>query len=297
MTDILLPDELRSQFVMSACRKRKEYRESLDIEFAARGKLKSKFEDEAKFGATPEDRHKARQKLKGFQNQWQDINGVTDTQFYKKLAKEIGIDSYARYFGNLGMLETWKRLCHYKGVLPPPESIERTVRSANLPKSSPHIALKKSTQVEEYRPDSDKAQINVVTDITSKSILLLPILPINSLNFLPAISGLFFVMASAIESKVIYVGKTQNLKNSWQGVYTRHKSPIASHRRREMTVLASLGSDLYIRWIPLPASNEPSLWQAHAIKVLQPFFMGREIEDETTLHWEVPVARHWQRNN
>ena len=183
---------------------------------------------------------------------------------------------------------------HYEGEFPPPESIKRTVRKANLPNESPHIALKKATVMEEYLGNSDKAQINMVTDITPPSILQLPILPISSLQMLPAARSLFFVMASKTEPKVIYVGKSQNLKVSWEPVYTRHRSPIAGYRKREMTTLTNLGLDLYIRWILLPATNEPSVWQketdhnkiawwqAHAKKVLSPFFLGREIEDETT---------------
>lgn len=64
-----------------------------------------------------------------------------------------------------------------------------------------------------------------------------------------------------------------------------------------MTTLTNLGIDLYIRWLLLPPTNETSmwqedtdnsqlfLWQAHANKVLSPFFLGREIEGETTIDW------------
>ncbi|MEG4320517.1 MULTISPECIES: hypothetical protein [unclassified Microcoleus] len=71
--------------------------------------------------------------------------------------------------------------------------------------------------------------------------------------------------------------------------------------------MTNLGLDLYIRWILLPGGNEPSvwqedidssqlsLWQAHANKVLSPFFLGREIGDEITLDWDLPMPRHWQQ--
>ena len=214
--------------------------------------------------------------------------------FYKKLAQKLGIDSYAKCFGHLTITETSKRLVHYEGEFPPPESIERTERKTQLPNESPHIALKKAIVMKEFLGNSDKAQINMVTDITPPSILQLPILPISSLQMLPAARSLFFVMASKTEPKVIYVGKSQNLKVSWEPVYTRHRSPIAGYRKREMTTLTNLGLDLYIRWILLPGGNEPSVWQedtdssqlslcqAHANKALSPFFLGREIEGETT---------------
>jgi hypothetical protein len=72
-----------------------------------------------------------------------------------------------------------------------------------------------------------------------------------------------------------------------------------------MTTLNNLGLDLYIRWLLLPATNETSMWQedtdnsqlslcqAHANKVLSPFFLGKEIEGETTIDWGgLPVSRN-----
>jgi len=229
-------------------------------------------------------------------------------QFYKKLAQKFGIDSYAKCFGHLNVTETWERLVRYEGELPPPESIERTTIT-RLPKHlSVNVGVSSAIPMQEYRPNYAKAQINVVTDITPESILQLPILPLSSPQFLPAERGLFFVMASKTEPKVIYVGKSKNLKASWEPVYKNisiSRCPIAGHRRREMTTLTNLELDLYIRWILLPATNESSMWQedtdntqlslcqAHANKVLSPFFLGREIEDETTLDWGgLPASRN-----
>ncbi|MEG4320518.1 MULTISPECIES: hypothetical protein [unclassified Microcoleus] len=201
MTDLPLSSDLRSQIVTSALEEREEY-------CSARKSL-------------------------GFNSGFVFGNlGAGSFEFYKQLAKKLNIDSYAKCFGNVTMTETWKRLVHYEGEFPPPESIERTERKAKLPNESPHIALKKATVMEEYLGNSDKAQINMVTDITPQSILQLPILPLSSLHFLPPSRGLFFVMVSKTEPKVIYVGKSQNLKVSWEPVYTRSRCPIAGHRKR-----------------------------------------------------------------
>jgi hypothetical protein len=232
---------------------------------------------------------------------------IPNGTFYRKLAKKIGIDSYAKYFGCLTMTETWERLVHYEGELPPPTDLERTVPQPSPKQISPQVGIKKPTPMKEYHPNSAKAQINMATDITPESILQLPMLPLSSPQLLPDSRGLFFVMASEFKSQVIYAGKSQNLKVSWKPVYSRHKSPIAAHRRREATLLANLGFDVYIRWIPLIAAKESSAWQkdtdglilslwlAHANKVLSPFFLGREIGDETTLDWDLLLPRHWQK--
>lgn len=276
MTDKPLSSELRSQIVTLAVQERKELLTRLEIEYQA------KVRAECEAGS-----HK-RVKLPFH---------ISNGRFYRGLAKELGIDIYAKCFGNLNMTETWEHLVHYESELPPPESIERTVRKANLPNESPYIAIKKATVIKEFLGFTDGAQIKVATDITPQSILQLPILPVYSLNLLPAERGLFFVMASKTEPKVIYVGKSQNLKASWEIVYGGSKCPIAGHRLREMTTLTNLGLDLYIRWLLLPATNETSVWQedtdnsqlslyqTHANKVLSPFFLGREIEGETTIDW------------
>jgi len=279
MTDKPLSPELRSQIVTLAVQKRKEYYSTLpDTQNFRPG-----FSDGSVCGEVL-------------------VPKVLD--FYKQLAQELGRDSYAKCFGNLSMTETWKRLVYYEGEFPLSELIERTVKKANLPNESPHVARKEATVMKEFLGHTDGAQIKMVTDITPQSILQLPILPLSSLNILPAERGLFFVMASKTESKVIYVGKSQNLKVSWETVYRSSKCPIAGHRLREMTTLTNLGLDLYIRWLLLPATNESSIWQedtdnsqlslyqAHANKVLSPFFLGREIEDETTLDWGgLPVSK------
>jgi len=282
MTDLSLSSDLRSQFVMSALRKRKEYLAKLEAEYKA--------ELEAALEAGRNDRVRLPFK-------------ISNGEFYRQLAKELNIDTYAKCFGNLTMTETWERLVHYEGELPPPDTIEKTVSQLST-NSKLFSSFKKTIPMEEYLGNTDKAQINVVTDITPESILQLPILPLSSPQLLPVLRGLFFVMANKTEPKVIYVGKSQNLKASWEPVYTRSRCPIAGYRRREVTTLTNLGLDLYIRWILLPATNEPSvwqkdtdnntllLWQAHANKVLSPFFLGREIEDETTLDWDLPPARH-----
>lgn len=146
-------------------------------------------------------------------------------------------------------------------------------------------------------------QIDVMTDITPEIILQLPILPIEQVNFLPNKTGLYFVCASKTEPKVIYVGRSSNLHQTWQfPIHKVSKKPLVGkkttnskvryYRRMEMDTLLDLGVDVFIRWILLPPTNELSLWQAHANKVLSPFFLGREIEGETTIDWGgLPVSR------
>lgn len=227
--------------------------------------------------------------------------------FYKKLAIRLGIESYVKCFGVATITETWRRLCLYEGELPPPDSIEKTVRKA-APK---HLRLRddprKTIPMKEYSFDVAKAQINTVTDIAPESILELPILPLSYAQKLPKVRALFFVMASETEPKVIYVGKTQDLKASWKPIYVnrlRFRS-INAYRRREVSILKSLGIDIFIRWIPLPEEKKSSVWQAdvddstfslwldHANRVLQPFFLGKEIEGETTLAWDSVYLNHW----
>ena len=142
----------------------------------------------------------------------------------------------------------------------------------------------------------------MISDITPEIILQLPILPIEQVNFLPNKAGLYFVCASETEPKVIYVGRSSNLHQAWQ--FPTHKvskkplvgsktnSKFRYYRQMEMDTLTNLGLDVFIRWMLLSPTNEASLWQAHANKVLSPFFLGREIEGETTLDWGgLPLAR------
>ena len=137
------------------------------------------------------------------------------------------------------------------------------------------------------------AGINEVTDITPKSVLQLPIVPIAQGNFLPDKAGLYFLCSGMTEGKVIYVGKALRLRERWG--YKRHRSTLTSEAEKirskavqaERKFLRVLELDLYIRWLVLDVDNEAlSIWQDYAIKVLNPFFLTKETEGDTVLFCE-----------
>jgi len=142
-------------------------------------------------------------------------------------------------------------------------------------------------------------QIDVMTDITPEIILQLPILPIDQVNFLPEQAGLYFVCASETEPKVIYVGRSSNLYQTWQFPADRvSKKPIVGrkttipevsyYRRMEMNTLTNLGLDVFIRWLVLDDTTEKmlSVWQMYANQRIEPFFLAEEVGNERTLCWD-----------
>jgi len=142
-------------------------------------------------------------------------------------------------------------------------------------------------------------QISVMTDITPEIVLQLPILPIEQVNFLPNKTGLYFVCASETEPKVIYVGRSSNLHQTWQfPIHKVSKKPLVGkkttnsqvryYRRMEMDTLLDLGVDVFIRWLVLDGMTEKmlSVWQMYANQQLEPFFLAEELGNETTLCWD-----------
>ena len=142
-------------------------------------------------------------------------------------------------------------------------------------------------------------QIDVMTDITPEIVLQLPMLPIEQVNFLPNKAGLYFVCASETEPKVIYVGRSSNLYQTWQfPIHKVSKKPLVGrkttnskvryYRRMEMDTLTNLGLDVLIRWLVLDGMTEKmlSVWQMYANQRLEPFFLAEEFGNETTLCWD-----------
>lgn len=127
----------------------------------------------------------------------------------------------------------------YKGEFPPPP------QPPNSSKEYPHSIGKTITHI----LDSNFS-VNVMTDITPEIILQLPILPINQGNFLPNKVGLYFVCASTTEAQVIYLGKTQQLRERWK--HKTHRTNCQSESEKiksaaiqdELIFLEKLGLNL-----------------------------------------------------
>ena len=104
---------------------------------------------------------------------------------------------------------------------------------------------------------------------------------------------MYFLCAGATEGKVICVGKALRLHNRWGHKKHRTRRNAEAEKTKsgvvqgELKFLEQLGLDLYIRWLVLDAGDEVlATWHDYAIKVLNPFFLTKEVYKDTVLFLE-----------
>lgn len=110
-------------------------------------------------------------------------------------------------------------------------------------------------------------------NINMDGVLTLPSLPSQHKEFLPEVSGLYFVIAYTPEPQLVYLGKAKNFFQRWQ----KH------HRQPEVNLLQKLGLDVDIHWLELRVTDEIlSQWENQLIKDLSP-----ALNDTLTMATEV----------
>lgn len=109
------------------------------------------------------------------------------------------------------------------------------------------------------QPGRDKT--SVVVGMLRQS---LQALPLEDKNNLPAISAIYIVYQ---QDKLLYVGKTSNLKNRW-----------LSHHR--LVQFLQAGSDVYIAWFPCDIEQLDTVEDTF-IELLEPEFNGQKVIGQT----------------
>lgn len=98
-------------------------------------------------------------------------------------------------------------------------------------------------------------------NISMTGVFSLPSVPSHHKDFLPEVSGLYFVITHAPEPQLVYLGKAKNFSQRWQN----------HHRQPEINLLEKLGLAVDIHWLELRVSDEIlSQWENQLIKDLSP---------------------------
>jgi hypothetical protein len=110
-------------------------------------------------------------------------------------------------------------------------------------------------------------------NINMDGVLSLPSVPFQHKDFLPDLSGLYFVVAHTDEPNLVYIGQAQSFASRWKN----------HHREPEFNLIRKLSIPVDIFWLELRVSGDIlDEWERKLIKQLNP-----AINDSLTMAVEI----------